>query len=133
MTPLFFSFDRQNYARYLSFFSVFIANTDSIHPGAVSLMKRAAISVARSSIPGNRCPVDKTTEETFTRHAKSRAGAGTSAARVSRVLTNYNAYQRWVRSANLYVDATLDMARMVDRTPSIIMYGPQKSGEERNW
>ncbi|KAI3389261.1 hypothetical protein SNEBB_009934, partial [Seison nebaliae] len=45
------------------------------------------------------------------------ACAGTSAAGVSGILTNYNAYQRWVRSAHarsLYVDATLDMARMVD-------------------
>ena len=117
MTPLFFSFDGQNYARYLSYFSVFLANIDSTHPGAASLIKRGAISVARSFIPGNRCAVDKTMEETFMRHAKSRAGAGTSAAGVSGVLTNYNAYQRWVRSAHarsLYVDATLDMARMVD-------------------
>jgi len=136
MTPLFFSFDGQNYARYLSFFSVLIANTDSTHPGAVSLMNRGAISIARSFIPGNQCAIDKTTEETFTRHAKSRAGAGTSAAHVSGVLNNYNAYQRWVRSAlarYLYADATLDTACMVDRTPNIMMYGPQKSGEERNW
>ncbi len=96
MTPLFFSFDGQNYARYLSFFSVFLANIDNSHPGAASLIKRGAISVARSFIPGNRCAVDKTMEETFMCHAKSHAGAGTSAAGVSGVLTNYNAYQRWV-------------------------------------
>uniref|UniRef100_UPI00358FA880 E3 ubiquitin-protein ligase Midline-1-like n=1 Tax=Myxine glutinosa TaxID=7769 RepID=UPI00358FA880 len=76
MTPLFFSFGGQNYARYLSYFSIFLANVDSSHLGALTLIRRGAISVARSFIPGNRCAVDKTMEETFMRHAKSHGGAG---------------------------------------------------------
>jgi hypothetical protein len=55
----------QNYARYLMFFSVFLANIKIFHPGATDLLKRGAISVARSFVPGNRCPVDNTIEETF--------------------------------------------------------------------
>ncbi|XP_046346792.1 uncharacterized protein LOC124127441 [Haliotis rufescens] len=113
MADLFFSFGGQNYARYLTYFSTFIANIETSHPGATDLMKRGAISVARSFIPGNRCAVDKTMEETFMRHAKSHGGAG---AGESGVLTNHDAYQRWVRTTHArsqYVNATLNMADML--------------------
>ena len=116
MSDLFFSFGGQNYARYLTFFSLFIANIEISHPGATELMKRGAISVARSFIPGNRCAIDKTMEETFMRHAKSHGSAGGSGAGVSGVLTNHDAYQRWVRTTHArsqYVNTTLSMADML--------------------
>lgn len=119
MADLFFSFGGQNYARYLSYFSIFIANIEVSHPGATELLKRGAISVARSFIPGNRCAVDKTMEETFMRHAKSHGGAGGNAFGVSGILTNYDAYQRWVRTTHArsqYVNATLSMADMLSGT-----------------
>lgn len=34
MTDLFFSYDGHNYARYLTYFSVFLANIEQTHPGA---------------------------------------------------------------------------------------------------
>ena len=83
MANIFFSFDGQNYSRYLTYFSVFVANLDETHTGASELLKRGAISVARSFIPGNRCAVDKTMEETFIKHAKSRSGAGGSRTGIS--------------------------------------------------
>ena len=94
MTPLFFSFDGQNYAHYLSFFLVFLANIDTSHPGAMNLIKNGAISVARSFVPGSRCDVDKTMEETFMKHAKSHGRAGSCGIGASGLLTNYEAYQR---------------------------------------
>ena len=78
MADIFFSFDGQNYDRYLTYFSVCVANLDETHPGATELLQRGAISVARSFIPGNRYTVDKTTEETFMNHGKCRSGAGGS-------------------------------------------------------
>ena len=42
------------------------------NPGATEKIKLGVFSVARSFIPGNRCPVDKTMEETFMKNAKSR-------------------------------------------------------------
>jgi len=92
-----------------------MANIEIAHPGATELMKRGAISVAHSFIPGNRCAVDKTMEETFMRHAKSHGGAGGSSAGVSGILTNYDAYQRWVRTTHArsqYVNTTLSIADM---------------------
>ena len=73
MLDLFFRFDGQNYARHLTFHSVFIANIDDTHPGASDLLKRGAISVARSFIPGNLCAVDKTMEETWVRTTQERS------------------------------------------------------------
>ena len=70
MADLFFSFDGQNYARYLCY-SLFLVNIEETHPGATQLLKLGAISIARSFIPANRCAVDKTIEETFMQHAKS--------------------------------------------------------------
>ena len=116
MPDLFFAFGGQNYARYLSFFSVFLANVEETHPGSTVLLERGAISVARSFIPGNRSAVDKTIEETFMKHAKSHGGAGGSGAGLSGLLSNYSAYQRWIRTTHersQYVNATLNMADML--------------------
>ena len=119
MANLFFSFVGQNYARYLTYFGVFLANIDVSHPGAVDLLRRGAISVARSFVSGNRCDVDKTMEETFMKHTKSKGGAGGSGAGVSGLLSNYNTYQRWVRTTHersQFVNATLNFVGMGDTT-----------------
>ena len=116
MADLFFSYDGQNYARYLTFFSLFLTNIEETHPGATDLLRLGAISVARSHIPGNLCAVDKTIEETFMRHAKSR-GTGTRGAGVSGLLQNYEAYRRWARTAHersRYVDVMLQTADMTE-------------------
>ena len=79
---LFFSFGGKTYARYLTFFLVFLPNIEISHPGATDLVKRGTISVARSFVSGNRCPVDKTMEETLMKHSKSHRGAGGGSAGV---------------------------------------------------
>ena len=60
MANIFFSFDGQNCAWYLIYFSVFVAYLEETNTGATELLQRGAISVAISFIPGNRCAVDKT-------------------------------------------------------------------------
>ena len=117
MADLFFSFGGQNYAMYLTFFSVFLTNIEETHPGDTDLLRMGAISVARSFVPGSQCPVDKTIEEIFMRHAKSRAGPGSRGPGVSGLLQNYEAYRRWARTAHerpKYVDVMLQMADMTD-------------------
>ena len=117
MADIFFSYDGHNYAMYLTFFSVFLTHIEETHPGATDLLKMGAISVTRSFVPGSQCPVDKTIEEIFMRHAKSRAGPGSIGAGVSGLLQNYEAYRRWARTANersKYVDVMLQMADMTD-------------------
>ena len=115
MADLFYSFDGHNYSRYLTFFALFLANIHETHPGASELLKAGAISVARSYVPGNRCAVDKTIEETFMKHVKSRGGSGGCGAGLTGILTNFNAYQRWVKTTHeraQYVDVTYAKADM---------------------
>ena len=105
----------------MTYFSVSVANLDETHPGASALLQRGAISVARSFIPGNRCAVDKTMEETFMKHAKSRSGGGVSGTGISGIAGNYDAYQRWVRTTHersKYVQATLNIADMLTDSKS---------------
>ena len=113
MADIFFSFDGQNYARYLTFFAVFLANIEQTHPGARILLVKGAFSVARSFIPGNRCPIDKTIEETFIKHSKSHGGTGGCGAGL---VTGYKAYQRWVKTAHekaQFVEVMLSTAAML--------------------
>ena len=91
MSDIFFSFDGQNYERYLTFFSVFLANLEESHPGATELLQRGATSVSRSFIPASRSAVDKTMEETFMKHAKSRSGTGASGSGVTGIMMHTSA------------------------------------------
>ena len=88
---------------------MFMANIELSHPKAIDQIKLGVISVARSFIPGNRCAVDRTIEETFMKHAKSRGGSGGFSG-ISGISQNYSAYQRWVRSTHertKYLECTL--------------------------
>ena len=112
IVDLFFSFDGQNYAIYLCYFSLFLVNIVKTHP---ELLKLDAISVARSFIPANRCTEDITIEETFMQHAKSQAGSGRWGADISGLLINYEAYRRWARTAHersRYVEVMFQMANI---------------------
>ena len=113
MCDLSFAYNGQNYAKYLTFFSVYMLNVDENHPGAEELLKRGAFTVARSFIPENRCAVDKTIEETFMKHAKSR-GSGMGVG-ISGVSNNPEAYQRWARTMHQrsqFLAKTLAMAQL---------------------
>ena len=117
MVDLYFSFDGQNYARYLCYFSLFLVNIEETHPGATELLKLGAISVARSFIPANRCTVDKTIEETFMQHAISQAGSSERGASISCLLNNYEAYHHWAHTAHKrsrYIEVMLQMTNMFD-------------------
>ena len=114
MVDLFFSFDGQNYARYLCYFSLFLVNIVKTHP---ELLKLDAISVERSFIPANRCAVDTTIEKTFMQHAKSQAGSGRWGADILGLLINYKAFCRWTRTTHersRYVEVMLQMANISD-------------------
>ena len=105
---------RSYYSRYITYFSVFLANIDISHPGALELIKSGAFSVARSFVPGCRSATDKTIEETFMRHSKSRSGHGQGSG-LQGILNNQDAYQKWVKTSSMrtkFYQATLQMAGM---------------------
>ena len=74
------------------FFAVFLVNIECSRPGATEMLERGAFSVSRPFTPGNRSAVDKTIEETFMKHAKSRGGGETGAG-LSGILKNQEAYR----------------------------------------
>ena len=90
----FFTYGGQKYTWYLTYFDVSITNLDISYPGAIDLIMLGVFSVARSFIPGSRCAVDRTMEETFMKHAKSKGGAGGVGAGLTGITTNYTAHQR---------------------------------------
>ena len=106
MPDLFFSFGRYNYARYLTFFAVFLANIECSHPGATEMLERGAFSVARSFTPGNRSAVDSKCQ------VKRRWW---NCCRTVRNFKGQEAYQRWTRTMSeckKYYQATLSLADM---------------------
>ena len=71
-------------------------NVDENHEGAEELLKSKAFSVTKPFIPGNIFTTDKTIEETFMKHAKSK-GSGMSVG-ISGIDNNPEAYQQWART-----------------------------------
>lgn len=100
MADIFFTYSGQNYARYTTFSALQLANVENTHKGATKLLRDGCISVARSYVPGSRVAVDRTIEETFNKHAKSRGGMGAPGFGVSGIAANDAAYQRWVRTTH---------------------------------
>ena len=74
MAELFFCFGGHNYARYLTWYDIFLRNIEISHPGASRLLESGAISVSRLTKPGYLEEVYKTMGETFMKFAKSRGG-----------------------------------------------------------
>lgn len=108
MCPMFFSFNHQNYARYLTTYLLMLLNLPDSHPGADELLRNNGFSVSRSAIPCTRNPVDITIEQTINRHAKCKGG-------IIGFSKNYSAYYRWCMTRHQrasYVSATLDMANV---------------------
>ena len=93
---LFYVYNGQNHAKYLTFFSIYMLNVDENHEGAEEPLKSKAFSVTKPFIPGNRFATDKTIEETFMKHAKSK-GSGISVG-ISGIGNNPEAYQQWART-----------------------------------
>ena len=56
--------------RYLVWFEAFLTNMELYHPSSMNLLKKVAIAVAHSLIPGSLCAEDKMMD-TFMKFAKS--------------------------------------------------------------
>ena len=83
------------------------------------LLESGVFSVGRSFPPGNRCPVDKTIEETFMRHYKSHGGTGGCGAGLTGIVNDYRAYQRWVKTTHertQFVEVMLSIADMMSES-----------------
>ena len=75
-----------------------MVNLDETHTGTSELLQRGKIGVVRSFIPGNRCAIDKTVEETSMKHSKSRSDSGGSGSSNTGIAGNNDAYLHWRRT-----------------------------------
>ena len=91
----------------------FLEHIEETHPGSEKLLRAGAISVARSHIPGNRCHVDKTIEETAMKWLKSNSGSGTHSAGIYGIISNYQATQRHILTAHAKGEFVEAMWRMI--------------------
>ena len=69
MTPLFFSQNRINYARYGALYLYSLVNLKYTHPGANEMIASKGISVNRSAVPKSRNSIDITIEQTYNKDA----------------------------------------------------------------
>ena len=127
MPDIFFAFDMQNYAPFLTFESEFLSNLDNTHPGAEQLLRNGAIGAARSYTPGNRTQFDKTGEETIMRHSKASSGPGTAAAGLTGITGNPEAYQRHIITTHERVSYAEAAYRMAD-----MQHDEEKNGKHKD-
>ena len=64
LCPMFFSYDHQNYARFLTLYYLQMLNLEVNYPGAQTCFVKNGFSIAGSSYPSTRKPVDQTIEQT---------------------------------------------------------------------
>ena len=110
MANLFFAFNGQNYARYLSWFEMSLTNIELTHPGSTKLLDNGVLGAARSLIPGALNPIDKTMEESFMKSAKGSGG-------LSGIFQQPGAYQRWCITTSARArcyEQLLDLCGMVN-------------------
>ena len=87
MSPIFFSVNKQNYARWSVRYLLNLLNMDESHPGIRQVLENGALSVRRSSNSFARNPVDMTLEQTINADAASR-------------LTGISAFQQSIAAKN---------------------------------
>lgn len=86
---LFFAFNHQNYARWLTKNIDDLINIDETHPGLASEFKSGALSIRRTAKNFCRSPVDLTVEQTINANAANRLTGITS------FTNSHYARQRW--------------------------------------
>jgi len=112
MCGLLLSADHLNYGKYLPFYCVQLCNLQDTHPGAELLLSACGFSVARSTTPGCRLPIDQTIEQTINRSAKTSGG-------IIGFSRNVGAYHRWCLTRHeraTFAEATLDYLDMTEDT-----------------
>lgn len=87
--PMFFAFNKQNYARYGAYYVQSLETMEANYPGARSLIERQGLSVQRSSHKASRQAVDQAGEQTYNRSAKIPGG-------IKQFASNRGAYEKWV-------------------------------------
>lgn len=92
MCPLFFAFNHQNYARWLTKNIDELINIDKTHPGLSKYLESGALSVRRTTKNFYRSPVDLTLEQTINANAANKLTG------ISSFTNSIFARQRWAET-----------------------------------
>ena len=86
--PFYFAMDKQNYARYGSFYVETMTNINNLYPGLKSLLEKKGISVLGQNNHNVRTAIDQRGELTINRDAKTTGG-------IKKFVGNENSVLKW--------------------------------------
>ena len=112
MCPLLFAVNHQQYAKYLSVYTINLLNLPN---EARALLEQNGFSVLRSKTTAGRTPVDLTIEQTINKHAKSNGG-------IIGFSRSLPAYYRWTVTRHnraQYVSALLQITDIESKSGEI--------------
>ena len=112
MSPIFFSNNGQNYARYLPIFAMTLSNIEKTHPGSEKLLRAGAISSAKTNVKSCRSPADLVVETGINCHGKSKGGLGGGGAGFSGLHTKEETYEKYVRTTHQRADQKRELLNM---------------------
>lgn len=92
MNAIFFTFNHQNYARWLSRCNDDLQNIDSTHPGLDEFFRNGGLSIRRTNKNFSRSPIDLTLEQTINANSANRSEGITSHT------NSINGRQRWAET-----------------------------------
>ena len=93
MLPWCFSYDRLNYARYLTLYWLQMTNLGNTHPEALAFLKNGGLSVQRSTCPFAMVAADMAIEQSINRPTKTQGG-------IIGFSRDPSAVQRWVLTSH---------------------------------
>ncbi|CAG9760201.1 unnamed protein product [Ceutorhynchus assimilis] len=95
ITNLFFTFNQQNYSRYLVKYCDNLQKVDETHPGLKEQFEKGSIGIRRTSKPFSRQPIDLVLEQTIN------ADAANKLTGIIQSTNSISARQRWCKSHSI--------------------------------
>lgn len=123
--PFYFSMNKQNYARYGTYYTQQMIHLDETHPGAREELQ--SVSICRTD-DGIGQSIDAGGEQTFMRSAKTAGG-------IRNISHRPDTYEKWVRNrpyAAQMVEALYQLADMDDSTNPRKCLRPSQIGKSEN-
>lgn len=106
MTPLFFTFNHQNYSRWTARYLDELINIDERYPGLRNELESGALSIRRTNANFCRTPVDLTLEQTVNANAANKLTG------ISSFTNSIYARQRW---SETHITRTTLTAHLLDK------------------
>ena len=123
LIPYWFSLNRHNYARNISYYYVHMLNLEKSHPALFKHIEDHGFTVSLTGQPFTKIPCDQVIETTINRSSKATGG-------LSGKTENYGASERWMRINHIMVALreALDGVTRKNKSSTQIDLGKKKNG-----